>query len=306
MDPRNDIREFLTTRRARLTPADVGLPDFGGRRRVAGLRREEVALVAGMSVEYYVRLERGTATGVSESVLEGLARALRLDDAEVQHLHDLVRAANDGASPSRRRSRPRTQAIRPGMQQLLDAMHGVPVVVQNGRLDVVGINSLGRALFSELFDSPRQPANFARYLFLDPRAPGFYRHWEDAAQQIVALLRAEAGRHPRDRELSDLVGELATCSDPFRTLWASHDVREHRTGTKSVTHPVVGDLDLSFEALDVSNERGLQLIAFSAEPGSPTSDALRLLASWTVADAPSPEGDRIDTPQNPASKKPPK
>jgi len=292
MDIRDDIREFLTTRRARLTPADVGLPDFGGRRRVAGLRREEVALIAGMSVEYYVRLERGNATGVSESVLEGIARALRLDDAEVQHLHDLVRAANDGAAPGRRRARPRTQAIRPGMQQLLDAMHGIPVVVQNGRLDVVGVNALGRALFSELFDSPRQPANFARYLFLDPRAPRFYRQWDDAAQQIVALLRAEAGRAPRDRDLSDLVGELATCSDTFRALWASHDVREHRTGVKAVTHPLVGEIDLSFEALDVSTERGLQLIAFTAEPGSASDGALRLLASWAASEPAAASVDR--------------
>ncbi|ROR65516.1 helix-turn-helix domain-containing protein [Agrococcus jenensis] len=292
MDIRDDIREFLTTRRARLTPADLGLPDFGGRRRVAGLRREEVALVAGVSVEYYVRLERGNATGVSASVLEGVARALRLDDAEVQHLHDLVRAANDGAAPARRRARPRTQAIRPGMQQLLDAMHGIPVVVQSGRLDVVGVNALGRALFSELFDSPRQPANFARYLFLDPRAPRFYRQWDDSAQQIVALLRAEAGRAPRDRDLSDLVGELATCSDTFRALWASHDVREHRTGVKAVTHPLVGEIDLSFEALDVSTERGLQLIAFTAEPGSASDGALRLLASWAASEPAAASVDR--------------
>jgi len=286
MDIRDDIREFLTSRRARLTPADVGLPDFGGRRRVAGLRREEVALVAGMSVEYYIRLERGNATGVSDAVLDGIARALRLDDAELNHLHDLVRASNHGAAPSRRTPRGRAKTLRPGMQQLLDAMHDVPVVVQNGRLDVIGNNALGRALFAEMFEDHRTPANFARYLFLDPRAPRFYRHWDDSAQQIVALLRSEAGRTPRDRTLSDLVGELATRSDRFRTLWASHDVREHRTGAKAVTHPVVGDLDLSFEALDVSSERGLQLIAFSAEPGSPTSDALRLLASWTVADTP--------------------
>lgn len=284
MDIRNDIREFLTSRRARLTPADVGLPDFGGRRRVEGLRREEVALVAGMSVEYYVRLERGHAAGVSEAVLAGIARALQLDEAELNHLHDLVRAANDGAAPSRRRPRSRTQTVRPGMQQLLDAMHEIPAIVQNGRLDLIGANAIGRALFAEMLEGRHKPANFARYLFLDPRAPRFYRHWDDSAEQIVALLRSEAGRNPRDRELSELVGELATCSDPFRTLWASHDVREHRTGTKAVTHPLVGDLDLSFEALDVSTERGLQFIAFSAEPGSATSDALRLLANWSVVD----------------------
>ncbi len=286
MDIRDDIRQFLTSRRARLTPSDVGLPDFGGRRRVAGLRREEVALVAGMSVEYYIRLEGGNATGVSNAVLDGIARALQLDDAELNHLHDLVRAANDGAAPSRRQPRSRARTVRPGMQQLLDAMRDVPAVVQNGRLDVISINALGRAVFAEMFEDGHTPANFARYLFLDPRAPRFYRHWDDSAQQIVALLRSEAGRTPRDRDLSDLVGELATCSDPFRRLWASHDVREHRTGTKAVTHPLVGDLDLSFEALDISTERGLQLIAFSAQPGSPTSDALHLLASWTVADAP--------------------
>ncbi|NTW38852.1 MAG: helix-turn-helix domain-containing protein [Cellulomonadaceae bacterium] len=286
MDIRDDIREFLTTRRARLTPADVGLPDFGGRRRVPGLRREEVALLAGMSAEYYVRLERGNATGASESVLEGIARALRLDDAEQAHLRALVRAANDGAQPRRRRSSPQTRTVRPGVQQLLNAMHDVPAVVQNGRLDVLATNALGRALFSEMLADPRGPVNFARFLFLDPRALGFYRHWDEAAHQVVALLRSEAGRSPYDRELSDLVGELATRSDPFRTLWASHDVREHRTGTKAVTHPVVGDLDLSFEALDLSNDRGLQLIAFSAEPGSPTSGALRLLASWAATHAP--------------------
>src|SRR3954447_14464899 len=187
MDIRNEIREFLTSRRARLTPADLGLPDFGGRRRVAGLRREEVALVAGMSVEYYVRLERGNAAGVSDAVLDGIARALQLDDAELDHLHDLVRAANDGA-PSRRMPRSRAKTLRPGMQQLLDAMHDVPAVVQNGRLDVIGINVLGRALFAEMFEDHRTPANFARYLFLDPRAHRFYRHWDDSAQQIVALL----------------------------------------------------------------------------------------------------------------------
>ncbi len=287
MDARNDIREFLISRRGKITPEQAGLPNYGSKRRVTGLRREEAAMLAGISVEYYTRLERGNLAGVSEGVLEGLSRALQLDDAERDHLHDLVRAANDGAAPSRRRPRSRAQTVRPGMQQLLDAMQGVPAVVQNGRLDVIGINALGRALFAEMFEDRRTPANFARYLFLDPRAPRFYRHWDDSAEQIVALLRSEAGRSPRDHDLSDLVGELATCSDPFRTLWASHDVREHRTGTKAVTHPVVGDLDLSFEALDVSNERGLQLIAFSAEPGSPTSDALHLLASWTVADAPS-------------------
>ncbi len=285
MDTPNDIKEFLTSRRARLTPEQAGLPDFGGRRRVPGLRREEVALLAGMSVEYYVRFERGNAKGVSEAVLEAISRALKLDDAERSHLYDLVRAANEGVHPQRRRGRPKTQQVRPGIQQLIDAMADVPVFVQNGRLDILATNRLGRAVFSELYVQPQRPANFGRFVFLDPRAEAFYRDWDDAAYQTVALLRSEAGRSPHDRVLSDLVGELSTQSDRFRTLWASHDVREHRTGTKRITHPVVGDLDLQFEAMDLSSERGLQLIAYSAPSGSPTADALKLLASWTASDA---------------------
>ncbi|NEN05711.1 helix-turn-helix domain-containing protein [Diaminobutyricibacter tongyongensis] len=284
MDTPNDIREFLTSRRARLTPEQAGLPNFGGRRRVPGLRREEVALLAGMSVEYYVRFERGNAKGVSEAVLEGISRALRLDDAERSHLYDLVRAANEGVHPQRRRGRPKTQQVRPSIQQLIDAMADVPVFVQNGRLDILATNRLGLAVFSELYVQPQRPANFGRFVFLDPRAEAFYPDWDDAAYQTVALLRSEAGRSPDDRILSDLVGELSTRSNRFRTLWASHDVREHRTGIKSITHPVVGDLDLQYEAMDLSSERGLQLIAYSAPPGSPTADALKLLSSWAVTD----------------------
>ncbi|WP_285106354.1 helix-turn-helix transcriptional regulator [Promicromonospora sp. MEB111] len=282
MDTRNDIREFLTTRRARLTPEQIGLPDFGGRRRVPGLRREEVALVAGMSVEYYVRLERGNATGVSEAVLEGISRALQLDDAERSHLYDLVRAANEGTHRQQRRARPRTQQVRPGVRQLLDAMADVPAFVQNGRLDIIAVNRLGQAVFSEMYVQPQRPANFGRFVFLDPRAQGFYRDWGNAARQTVAILRTEAGRAPHDHHLSDLVGELSTRSDAFRTLWASHDVREHRTGVKAITHPVVGDLDLDFEVMDLSSDRGIQLIAYSAAPGSASHDALKLLSSWTA------------------------
>ena len=286
MDIRSDLREFLTTRRGRLSPADVGLPDFGGRRRVPGLRREEVALMAGMSVEYYVRLERGNATGVSASVLEGIGRALRLDDAERSHLDDLVHAANDGARPARRRARAKAQHVRPGVQQLLDAMDGVPAFVQNGRLDIIAINRLGRAVFSEMYVQPERPANFGRFVFLDPRAPGFFRDWDSAARQTVAILRVEAGRSPHDRFLGDLVGELATRSDRFRTLWASHDVRDHRAGVKSISHPVVGDLDLDYEAMDLTTDRGTQLVAYSAAPASATHGALALLASWDATHAP--------------------
>ena len=282
MDNRSDIREFLTSRRDRLTPQDAGLPDFGGRRRVKGLRREEVALLAGMSTEYYVRLERGDGTGVSEAILDGISRALRLDEAEHAHLYALVRAANQGAEPARRRGLSRPQQVRPNVQQLIDAMVDVPVFVQNGRLDAVATNRLGAALFSEMFVMPQRPMNAARFTFLDPRAKTFYRDWAGNARQIVALLRAEAGRSPYDRILTDLVGELATRSDLFRTLWASQDVRMHRTGSKNLHHPVVGDLDLTFEAMDLTSEPGLQLLAFSAAPGSPSHDGLQLLATWAA------------------------
>src|SRR6478672_1645019 len=282
MDHRDDIREFLTSRRERLTPQQAGLPDFGGRRRVKGLRREEVALLAGMSTEYYVRLERGNATGVSEAVLNGISRALQLDEAEHAHLYDLARASNQGADPARRRGPTRPQQIRPNVQQLIDAMTTVPVYIQNGRLDAVSTNRLGAALFSEMFIAPQRPMNAARFTFLDPRARTFYRDWDGNARQIVALLRAEAGRAPYDRILTDLVGELATRSDLFRTLWASHDVRVHRTGTKNLHHPVVGDLDLTFEAMDLTSAPGLQLLAFTAAPGTPSHDGLQLLAAWAA------------------------
>jgi transcriptional regulator with XRE-family HTH domain len=281
MDTANDVREFLTTRRARITPQQAGLPDFNVRRRVPGLRREEVALLAGMSVEYYVRLERGNVKGVSEPVLESLVRALQLDDAERNHLYDLVRAANDGATPRMRRAAPARQ-VTETLQQLLDAMKDVPAFVQNGRLDVLAINSLGRSLFSEMFEQPKSPPNFARYVFLDPRAEDFYRDWKTVATQTVALLRAEAGRSPTSRQLSDLVGELSTRSQPFRTLWAAHDVREHSTGIKNIVHPVVGALDINYEAMQLSPERGLQLIAYSAPAGSPAADALTVLSSWAA------------------------
>lgn len=281
MDTHDAISDFLTTRRAKLTPEQVGLPDFGGRRRVPGLRREEVALVAGMSSEYYKRLERGNAAGVSESVIDGVSRALRLDDAEHAHLRDLIRAANAGAHPQQRQRPVRKTQLTSGMRQTIDAMSTVPVFVQNGRLDAIATNALGRAVFSEMLDHARPPANAARFIFLDARAQTFYPEWEGQTRQIVALLRAEAGRSPYDRQLTALIGELSTRSDLFRKLWGAHDVREHRTGLKTVHHPVVGDLDLTFQAMDLASDRGLQMIVFSAEPGSATHERLQLLANLT-------------------------
>jgi transcriptional regulator with XRE-family HTH domain len=250
---------------------------------VPGLRREEVALIAGMSAEYYKRLERGNAGGVSEAVIDGVSRALQLDEAEHAHLHDLVRTATAGTHPQRRRATRKPQ-LSPGMQQTIDAMSTVPVFVQNGRLDAVAANRLGHALFSVMLDDARPPVNAARFVFLDPRAQAFYQDWEGNTRQIVAVLRAEAGRSPYDRRLSDLVGELSTRSDLFRKLWGAHDVREHRTGTKSIHHPVVGDLDLTFQSMDLSSDRGLQMLVFSAEPGSASHDGLQLLASWASTD----------------------
>jgi transcriptional regulator with XRE-family HTH domain len=288
MGVNDDISEFLTSRRAKLTPEQAGIPDFGGRRRVPGLRREEVALIAGMSAEYYKRLERGNATGVSEAVIEGVSRALQLDDAERAHLYELIRTANAGALPQRTRQSRKTQ-LSAGMQQTIDAMSTVPVFIQNGRLDAVATNALGRALFSTMLDVTRPPANAARFVFLDPRSQDFYMDWEGNARQIVAILRAEAGRSPYDRQLSDLVGELSTRSDLFRKLWGAHDVREHRTGVKGIHHPIVGDLELTFQGMDLSSDRGLMMLVFSAEPGSSSYDGLQLLANWAATNAADPK-----------------
>ena len=280
MDAKSEIREFLTSRRARLTPEQAGLPIFGtGARRVQGLRREEVALLAGVSVDYYTRLERGNVTGVSETVLEALARALRLDETERRHLHDLARATH--VATPRRRRRPRHQ-LRPAVQQLLDAMTTVPAFVRNGRLDILGVNSLGRALYSQHFDSHAQPTNTARFIFLDDRSASFYSDWDTVAADVVAILRAEAGRDPYDRELSDLVGELSTRSELFRTLWAAHNVRTHDTGVKRMQHPLVGELVLSYESMELVADPGLSMWVYSAEPASKSQQALNLLASWSA------------------------
>jgi PAS domain-containing protein len=245
-------------------------------------------LLAGISVEYYTRLERGNARGVSESVLEGVARALQLDDAERAHLIDLVRAANTGSKPARRR--PAQQRVRPSVQRILDSMTGVPAFVQNGRLDVLYANELGRALFGHMVsaagdDSP----NAARFIFLDPRATEFYKEWEGVANDVVSLLRAEAGRDPYDRALTDLVGELSTRSEDFGVRWAAHNVKFHRTGIKRLHHSVVGDLELTFEGFDLPGDPGQTIYAYSAEPNSASQEALNLLASWTTAQIPTAE-----------------
>jgi transcriptional regulator with XRE-family HTH domain len=284
VDNRSDIRDFLASRRARITPEQAGLLAGGGRRRVPGLRREEVAVLAGVSTEWYTRLEKGHITGVSEDVLEAVARALQLDEAERTYLLDLARAARPSRTPQRR-SRAQLQ---PRVQWMLDSMTGSAAFVANGRLDIVAANPLGRALHAPLFDVPGRPANFARFQFLDPRAHDFYPDWEGAANVTVALLRAEAGRYPNDAQLRELVGELSTVSEEFRTRWAAHNVRIHHNGAKSFRHPVVGPLDLGYYTLELPTEahRGLRLTIYTAEPGTPSEDALRLLASWAATTDP--------------------
>ena len=297
MDAKTEIRDFLRSRRARLTPEQAGLRTFAGStRRVPGLRREEVALLAGVSVDYYTRLERGHLGGASESVLQALAAALHLDDAERAHLFDLARAAGRSVPGRRHRAEHR---IRPTVQLMLDAITGVPAFIRNGRGDLLAANRLGRALYSQHFDSPFQPANSARFLFLDPRAESFYLEWDQVAHDIVAMLHAEAGHDPYDRGLSDLVGELSTRSDAFRTLWAGHDVRRHDTGIKRFHHPAVGELTVAYENLELAADPGLTMFVYTAEPGSRSAEALGLLASWAATpDEETIHGDHEEQPRH--------
>lgn len=285
MDHRSEVREFLSSRRDRITPDQAGLPAYGGNRRVPGLRREEVALLSGVSVDYYTRLERGDLSGASDSVLDSLARALQLDDAETAHLFDLARTAN--ASPTAKRPRKRDDGLRPSILRLLNAITDAPAIIGNNYFDYVAANPLGRALYSPLFAEPSP--NSARYAFLNPAAPDFYVDWDKNTQELVATMRGEAGRNPYDKRLTDLVGELSTRSERFRTLWAAHNVRYHRSGVKRLRHPVVGELELAYEALELPADPGLRLFTYTAEPGTASADALKVLASWAATTAPSAE-----------------
>lgn len=287
-DPREEvraeIREFLSTRRARITPEQAGLPTYGHeRRRVTGLRREEVALLAGVSPQYYVRLERGDATGISEPIIDGVTHALQLDHAERAHLVDLLHTAGTPRRP-RRRTPAAPQRIRPTIQRLMDSMHGAPAVVLNGRLEILGANALGRALFAPVYADPEGTPSNARFVFLDQQAKTFFRDWDTVANDTVAILRAEAGRNPHDRDLSDLVGQLSTRSDEFRLRWAAHNVRIHSTGVKLFHHPVVGDLDLPYESLPLEPGSSTALVGYTPEPDSAARDALTLLASWAASE----------------------
>lgn len=282
MDHRDEARDFLSGRRARITPEQAGVQTFGSRRRVAGLRREEVARLAGVSIDYYTRLERGNLQGVSDSVLDAVARALHLDPAEHEHLRDLARHQNE--TPRRAGRRTPVAAVRPELQYLLDAVTEAPATIINNRQDIVAANDLGYALHEALVSSSVRPLNHARFIFLDPQARTFYLDWQRAAHTNVAILRREAGRTPNDPQLAALVGELSVRSDDFRESWAAHDVRRHYAGVKAFRHAVVGPLELHFQTLELTEDPGLSFTVYPATPGSPSADALRMLASWAATE----------------------
>lgn len=281
MDVPSEIREFLGSRRARISPEQAGLPAYGGNRRVKGLRREEVAMLAGVSVDYYVRMERGSLAGASETVLDALASALQLDEAERDHLFALARASGPTGS---RRKRKTTGTLRPALQQILDAITDAPAWIRNGRHDVLAMNQLARALYAPVLADPRRPANTTRFVYLHPdEAERFFVDYDQITRDAAAMLRLEAGSNPHDEQLIALVGELSTRSELFRQRWASQDVRFHRSGRKRLNHPVVGQLDLDFEAMALPSEPGLQLNVYTAAANTPTADGLKLLASWAAS-----------------------
>jgi transcriptional regulator with XRE-family HTH domain len=285
MDNREEVREFLTSRRAKISPEQVDLP-AGPRRRVPGLRRSEVAALADMSVEYYAKLERGNLAGVSPAVLEAVAKALQLDDAERAHLLHLAQAADGSDALTRPRRRTNTRQWTPhrSLQWTLDAITAGPAIVGNGRMDILAANRLARAFYTDLFANPDNRQNLGRFQFLDPASRRFYPDWDLFADMAVAVLRREAGRDPHDKDLHDLVGELSTRSKDFRTRWGAHNVRRHGTGTKRFNHPAVGDLTLAYESLDLAAEPGLSMTIYTAEPGSTSEEGLRLLASLAATE----------------------
>ncbi|GHE73364.1 transcriptional regulator [Streptomyces spiralis] len=282
MDNRDEVSAFLKSRRDKITPEQAGLPVYG-HRRVPGLRRGEVAMLAGVSVEYYTRLERGNLTGVSDQVLDALAQALRLDDTERMHLYDLARTAGAGSKATARRRDPKP-TIRPSVARIVEGMPELPAFVQNNRMDKLAANAMGRALYAPMYAEPAWEANSARFAFFSPAAQSFYADYERVTHSAVGALRIAAGKNPYDRDLSNLIGELSTRSDTFRRLWGGHDVHLFREGSKRFHHPVVGDMELDYESMEVPDGSGLSVVVYSAPPDSPSADALKLLASW-AADA---------------------
>jgi transcriptional regulator with XRE-family HTH domain len=281
MNTRDDVQQFLTALRARITPDTAGLTWYSGERRVPGLRREEVAQLAGVSTAYYTRMERGDLSGVSESVLFALVRALQLDEAEKTHLFDLARAATGPRRAPRTKPEPR---IPTRLTQLLDTMRDIPALALTRLGTPLASNVLGRALFPHLFPDGQPPLNHARYLFLDERSQTFYPDWETSARESVSSLRLLSGQDPTDRALASLVGDLATGSEDFRTWWGGHTVRIHTSGTKRINHPIVGELAVGYDVLGLQSTPGLSITTYLPEPGSPSADAMAMLQSW-IAEA---------------------
>jgi transcriptional regulator with XRE-family HTH domain len=290
MENRDIVSAFLRSRRDKITPEQAGLPTYG-QRRVPGLRRGEVATLAGVSVEYYTRLERGNLQGVSDSVLDALAHALRLDDTERMYLYDLARAAGPAAPRTRAPRRAVRPSVRPSVARIVEGMPELPAYVMNNRLDALAANPLGRALYSEMYADPTCGDNVARFAFLNPAARAFYTDWERMARFAVGALRIEAGKHPYDRELSHLIGELSTRSDAFRVMWGAHDVHVFRESTKRLNHPLVGELELDQETMSLPDESGLSVVVYSAPPQTAAEDGLKLLAGWSATnDGQAPTG----------------
>ncbi|MFI1224981.1 MULTISPECIES: helix-turn-helix domain-containing protein [unclassified Streptomyces] len=276
LDRRAELSEFLRTRRAKLQPQDVGLPEFGRARRVPGLRREELAQLAGVSVAYYTRLEQGNGRNVSVEVLDAIARALRLTDAEHAHLTHLARPAQH----KKKRRPARVQRVRTGLLYLLDSMDGIPAYVTGARSDILAWNPMAAAVFGDWGALPPGERNWARLVFLSPAYRDLFVKWDSKASDMVSYLRLYAGCHPDDPELSALVGELSVKSEEFRRLWATHNVKEKGHGSKLIRHPLTGDLTLSYETLNLPDDEEQHLVTYHAEPGSESAQALRLLASW--------------------------
>ncbi|WP_436531767.1 helix-turn-helix transcriptional regulator [Actinoplanes sp. HUAS TT8] len=289
MDNRAEVRDFLATRRAKISPERAGIPSIG-QRRVPGLRRTEVAALAGMSVEYYAKLERGHLSGVSAGVLDAVARALQLDDAERAHLLRLAHEANGSNALIRPSRRPRQWAVRESLQWSLDAITTSPAILVNNCQDLLAANHLGRAMYSDLYAFSETVPNLGRFTFLDSAAHRFYPDWNLAADMLVANLRTAAGKDPHDKGLHDLVGELSTRSDDFRRRWGAHNVRIHGTGVKTFHHHVVGGLELAYESMDLRADPDLTLTIYSADPQSPSAQALKLLASWAATTSAAPQG----------------
>ncbi|MFB7407771.1 helix-turn-helix transcriptional regulator [Streptomyces sp. NPDC056202] len=281
MDLSAELSEFLRSRRARLKPEDVGLPEFGRHRRVPGLRREELAQLAGVSVAYYTRLEQGNGRNVSMEVLDSIARALRLSDTERAHLTHLAKPT--AKKKKHRAAIARPQQVRPGLRHLLDAMEGVPAFLVGRRLDILAWNRMARALMGDFEAMEPAERNVARMVFLGPNSRDLYRDWECKATEVVSILRLYAGCYPEDPALLALVGELSVRSEEFRSLWAAHTVADKGHGTKVLRHPLVGEMTLTYESMQVAGgDPDLMLITYQAEPGSASADALRLLAQWGV------------------------